>query len=163
VQQAAGEMVGQVKRVIDKGATRVVVLNVPELADTPFGKAPSTAQVRPLIVAMVQLFNGALAAGLDGSGATLLDTHAEFKRVLANPGAYFVREINVPACDAAKIAAITNGLEQGGSSLFCSSRTLVQDGAALSYLFSDSVHPTTLGHLIITRFVLIEIWKRALL
>ncbi|HET9734989.1 MAG TPA: SGNH/GDSL hydrolase family protein [Burkholderiales bacterium] len=163
VQQAAFELAGQVQRIRGKGATRVVVLNLPELSETPFGKSPEAAPVRPLIAGMVQLFNGVLAAGLNGSGATLLDFHAEFTRVLENPHAFLVREINVPACDAAKIAAITNGLEQSGSSLFCSRQTLLQNGAAISYLFADSVHPTTLGHLIVARFVLIGVWKNGLL
>jgi phospholipase/lecithinase/hemolysin len=112
---------------------------------------------------MVQLFNGVLDAGLNGTGATLLDLHAELQRVIQNPHAFLVREINVPACDAAKIEAITNGLETGGSSLFCSRQTLLQNGAALTYLFADGVHPTTLGHLIVARFVLIGIWKQRLL
>jgi len=163
VQQAALELAGQVRRIMGKGATRVVVLNLPELSETPFGKSPEAAPVRPLIAGMVQLFNGALAAGLQGTGATLLDFHAEFMRVIENPYAFLVREINVPACDAAKIAAITNGLEQSGSSLFCSRQTLLQNGAAISYLFADSVHPTTLGHLIVTRFVLVGVWKQGLL
>ena len=102
-------------------------------------------------------------SALQGTGATLLDFHAEFMRVIENPYAFLVREINVPACDAAKIAAITNGLEQSGSSLFCSRQTLLQNGAAISYLFADSVHPTTLGHLIVTRFVLVGVWKQGLL
>ena len=163
VQKAAFELAGQVQRIRGKGATRVAVLNLPELSETPFGNSPQAAPVRPLIAGMVQLFNGTLAAALQGTGATLLDFHAEFMRVIENPHAYLVREINVPACDAAKIAAITDGLEQSGSSLFCSRQTLLQNGAAITYLFADSVHPTTLGHLIVTRFVLIEVWKRGLL
>jgi phospholipase/lecithinase/hemolysin len=163
VQDAALELVGQVRRILAKGARRVVVLNLPEISETPFGKAPETAPVKPLIAGMVGTFNGTLAAGLRETDATLLDLHAEFNRVLENPYKYLVREINVPACDPAKISAITNGLEQGGSSLFCSKLTLVQNGAALTYLFADSVHPTTLGHLIFTRFVLIGIWKQGLL
>ena len=163
VQQAALELAGQVRRILAKGASRVVVLNLPEISATPFGKAPETAPVRPLIAGMVQTFNGALAAGLQGTDATLLDLHAEFNRVLENPYRYLVREIDVPACDPAKISAITNGLEQGGSSLFCSRQTLLQNGAALTYLFADGVHPTTLGHLIFTRFILVGIWKQGLL
>jgi phospholipase/lecithinase/hemolysin len=163
IQQAATELVGEVQRIVGKGATRVAVLNLPQLADTPFGKAPQTAPVRPLIAGLIQLFNGVLAQGLQGSGVALLDFYTEFSRVLANPGRFHIRELDVPACDAAKIFEITQGLEQGGSSLFCSSRTLVQQGAAFTYLFADSVHPTTLGHLIVTRFVLIEIWKKGLL
>lgn len=163
VQQAAFELVEQVRRIIDKGATRVAVLNLPEISETPFGNSPAAAPVRPLIAGMVQLFNGVLAAGLNGTGATLLDFHAEFSRVIQNPYAYLVREIDVPACDAAKIEALTNGLEKGGSSLFCSRQTLLQNGAAITYLFADGVHPTTLGHLIVARFVLIGIWKQGLL
>ena len=162
VQQAALELAGQVQRIIGKGATRVIVLNVPDIADTPFGNAPATAPVRPLIAGMVQLFNGTLAFGLSGTAAELLDYRAEFARVIANPGAYHVSEINVPACDPAKIDAITEGVETGGSSLFCSRHTLVQIAAPFTYLFADSVHPTTLGHLITTRFVLVEMWKRRL-
>jgi phospholipase/lecithinase/hemolysin len=163
VQQAALELAGQVRLVLAKGGTRVVVLNLPAISETPFGKAPETAPVRPLIAGMVLMFNGTLAAALEGTGATLLDFHAEFLRVLDNPYAFLVREINVPACDAAKISALTNGLEQGGSSLFCSRQTLVQNGAAVTYMFADSVHPSTLGHLIMARFVLIGIWKQGLL
>jgi len=73
VQQAALELVGQVQRIIGKGATRVVVLNVPDIADTPFGNA---LPVRPLIAGMVQLFNGVIAVGLSGTGAELLDYRA---------------------------------------------------------------------------------------
>lgn len=162
VQQAALELVGQVQRIMGKGATRVVVLNVPDISDTPFGNAPATAPVRPLIAGMVQVFNGVLALGLSGTGAELLDYRAELARVIANPGAYHVSEINVPACDPVKIEAITEGVEEDGSSLFCSRHTLVQNAAPFTYLFADSVHPTTLGHLITTRFVLVEMWKRRL-
>jgi hypothetical protein len=65
--------------------------------------------------------------------------------------------------DAAKIEALTHGLIKDGTSLFCSRQTLVQNGAPLTYFFADGKHPTTLGHLIIARFVLIEVWKQGLL
>ena len=163
VAQAAGELAGQVRLIIHKGATRVAVLTVPDIADTIFGRAAEQAPVRPLIAAMVQLFNGTLAAGLTGSDAKLIDTYAQFKRVIENPGRFHVTELNVAACDAAKIAAITGGQVRSGSSLFCSLRTLVQNDAPLRYFFADDVHPTTLGHLIIARFVLTEMWRQRLL
>jgi phospholipase/lecithinase/hemolysin len=163
VQQAAVELVGQVHRIVGKGGTRVVVLSVPDLADTIFGRAPEQAQVRPLIAGMTQLFNGVLAAGLQGTDARLADAYGHFKQVTTNPGKFFISEINVAACDPAKIAAITEGEVTTGTSLFCSFRTLVQNEAPFRYLFADSVHPTTLGHLIIARFVLIELWKQGLL
>ena len=112
---------------------------------------------------MVGVFNDTLAAGLSGSDVKLFDAYAAVKGVFANPGAYLVRELNVPACDKAKIEALTNGLIKDGTSLFCSRQTLVQNGAPLTYFFADGKHPTTLGHLIIARFVLIEGWKQGLL
>ncbi len=162
VGQAAGELAGQARRILAKGATRVVVLNLPEIADTPAGKAQPEA-VQALLTLMVGVFNDTLAAGLSGSDAKLFDAYAAVKGVFANPGAYLVRELNVPACDAAKIEALTNGLIKDGTSLFCSRQTLVQNGAPLTYFFADGKHPTTLGHLIIARFVLIEVWKQGLL
>lgn len=162
VGQAAAELAGQARRILAKGATRVVVLNLPEIADTPAGKA-QPQPVRDLLALMVVVFNDTLSAGLSGSNAKLLDAHAEIKRVFANPGAYLVRELNVPACDRAKIEALTNGQDKEGTSLFCSRQTLVQNGAPLTYFFADGKHPTTLGHLIVARFVLVEVWKRGLL
>jgi phospholipase/lecithinase/hemolysin len=162
VRQAATDLVGQVHHILGKGATRVAVLNLPELADTIYGKA-APAPVRELMIGMVRAFNGTLAAGLQGSGANLFDTYAHLKRVVVNPGMYFVTELNTPACDAAKISQITQGQVTDGSSLFCSPLTLVQDSAPIRYLFADDVHPTTLGHLILARFVLIELWRQRLL
>jgi phospholipase/lecithinase/hemolysin len=162
VGQAAGELAGQARRILAKGATRVVVLNLPEIADTPAGKA-QRQPVRELLVAMVGLFNSVLADGLAGTDATLFDVYGEIKRVFATPGAYLVRELNAPACDRAKIEVLSHGQEKEGTSLFCSRQTLVQAGAPLTYFFADGKHPTTLGQLIVTRFVLIELWKRGLL
>lgn len=162
VRQAATDLVGQVHRVRAKGATRVAVPNVPEIADTILGKSASP-QVRALMVTMVQLFNSTLAAGLQGSGAHLIDIHGEVKRVVANPGWYGISEVNVPACDPAKIFALTQGKVTDGSSLFCSPRTLVHADAPKRFLFADAAHPTTRGHQILARFVLIELWRKKLL
>jgi phospholipase/lecithinase/hemolysin len=162
VGQAAGELAAQARRILAKGATRVVVLNLPEIADTPAGKTQPQF-VRDLLTLMVSVFNDTLAAGLSDSDAKLFNAYAAVKGVFANPGAYLVRELNVPACDRAKIEAITHELIKDGTSLFCSRQTLVQNGAPLTYFFADGKHPTTLGHLIIARFVLIEVWKQGLL
>lgn len=162
VGKAGAELAGQARSILAKGATRVVALNLPELADTPSGRAQDT-NVQALLRVMVQTFNDALAAGLSGSGAELLDAYAEVKKVFENPGRYLVRELNVPACDRAKIEAITNGLEKDGTSLFCSRQTLVHNVAPLTYFFADGKHPTTLGHLIFARFMLVELWKRGMI
>jgi phospholipase/lecithinase/hemolysin len=99
--------------------------------------------------------------GCDLTGAKVIDTYAEFKRVFENPARFHVSVLNVAACDAAKIAMLTG--DESGTSLLCSQLTLVQQGAELSYFFADSVHPTTLGHLIVAGFVLTEMWRLRLL
>lgn len=170
VQQAALDLAGEIQRIAGNGGKRIVVLNVPPIADTPFGKflgsQPETQPLRDLVAGMVATFNGTLAQVLNQAGipgVAQLDLYQEVSNILANPGAYLVREINVPACDAAKIEAVTQGLVTNGSSLFCSRATLVQNLAPLTYMFADQVHPTTLTHLLFTRFIVIELWKRGMI
>jgi phospholipase/lecithinase/hemolysin len=162
VQQAALDLAGQVRRILDNGATRVAVMTLPDIADSIFGRAAEQS-TRDLMTAMTQTFNGTLAAALDGTRAKLIDAHAHSKDVSEHPVKYFITELNVPACDVAKVAEITLGQVTDGSSLFCSLRTLVQNDAPIRYLYADSVHPTTLGHLLFARFVLIELWRQGLL
>ncbi|HVP66477.1 MAG TPA: SGNH/GDSL hydrolase family protein [Anaeromyxobacteraceae bacterium] len=163
VEQAALDLASQVNRIIAKGATRVIVLNLPDIASTPFGKAPAQAQVLPLIADLVLAFNGALDASLTGTSAVLLDFFAAQDRQLANPKAYGYTNINTPACDPVKIAAITEGLDQDGSSLFCSPLTLVKPFAGVQFAFADLLHPTTLGHLNLAGWVAVEPWHLGLL
>ena len=163
VEQAALELASQVKRIIGKGATRVIVLNLPDIASTPFGKAPAQTAVLPLITDLVLAFNGTLAASLTGTPAVLLDFFTAQDRQLANPKAYGYTNINAPACDPVKIAAITEGLDQDGSSLFCSLLTLAKPFASVQYAFADLLHPTTLGHLNLAGWVAVELWQLGLL
>ena len=160
--QAALELADEVRRIRDHGPARIAVLTVPDIANSIFGRAPEQAAIKPLIAAMVQTFNGTLVAALARTPAKIIDTYAQSQDVMANPGKYGVSELNVPACDAGRIAAITLGRELNGSSLFCSPLTLVQQFAPFTFLFADSVHPTTIGHLNIARFVLTEMWKQGL-
>jgi phospholipase/lecithinase/hemolysin len=66
----------------------------------------------------------------------------------------------VPACDAAKIAAITGGAITDGSSLFCNATpgapfNGLRDGADINtWQFADSVHPTTVGQKLISDIAL---------
>lgn len=163
IRLAASDLIGAVKRIIDNGGSRVAVLNIPDIADAPLAKLPDTAPLRGLIAGMVQLFNGTVAASLAGTPAVLIDVNAELKRVLANPTAFHVTETNLPACDVEKIAIATGGLEVGGSSLYCSARTLVSNLAPFTYLFADVLHPTSLGHLILARRVVLDLLKDGLL
>lgn len=163
VRQTATELAGQVRRILARGATRVGVLTLLDIADTPFANEPANAPAKPLMSAMASAFNSTLTAQLQGSGAQMIKVDEEGKRVMGNPGLFQVTETRVPACDAAKIAALTQGAEQTGSSLLCSSQTLVQNGAGWQYLFADGTHPSSLDQAIIARFVLTEAARLGLL
>jgi len=165
--QAAIDLAQEVQRIAQLGGKRIVVLNVPPMADTPFGKllgsSPQTQPLRDLLVGMVATFNGTLVQALSATGVeqmpgvvvAQLDLYDEVAKILGIPGA----EINVPACDPVKIATITQGLETQGTSLFCSHRTLVPSFNPLTYVFADSVHPSTLTHLIVSRFIVVQLWR----
>jgi outer membrane lipase/esterase len=85
-----------------------------------------------------------------------IDTYALFKEAYANPTKYGIVNNVTPACDVAKISAITGGAVTDGSSLFCNSTPgapfngLVAGADVSTWQFADSVHPTTGGHKIIS-------------
>jgi outer membrane lipase/esterase len=149
---AATELATLVKsEIIAKGGKRVAVMTLPDSATTPFGST-LTADGRTLLTGLSAAFNAALLTGLDGSGAKIIDARAINAAVQAAPSSFGLTNITVPACDAAKISAITRGRVADGSSLFCNASkdapfNGIRTGASAStYLFADGVHPTTGGH-----------------
>jgi outer membrane lipase/esterase len=152
IAQAGTELATLVKNeILAKGATRVAVMTLPDSASTPYG-ATLTADGRALLTQLSAGFNTALLAGLSGSDARIIDARALNAAVLASPATYGLSNVTTPACDAAKISAITGGRETSGSALFCNSTTGVPFNglrlvaSASAYLFADGVHPTTGGH-----------------
>jgi outer membrane lipase/esterase len=107
-------------------------------------------------------FNTALLAGLNGSGAQIIDARALNAAVQATPSAFGLANVTTPACDAAKISAITGGVVTTGSSLFCNASAgvpfngIAAGASASTYLFADSVHPTTGGHKIFAD----QVWSK---
>lgn len=152
MKQAAQELAGYVRtEMLGKGARHVVVMTLPDIADTPFG-ATVPAAARPVLTALSEIFNLWIREGLGGQPVQLVDTFAMFKDVKANPSRYGLTNTTIPACDAARIAAITAGAVTDGSSLFCNSTPGVpfngiRTGADVAtWQFADGVHPTTGGH-----------------
>ncbi|RZL94115.1 MAG: hypothetical protein EOP82_05575 [Variovorax sp.] len=161
VVQAAVDLAGQLRRIVDHGANRVAVLTVPDLADTIAGRRlpPAIAANRS---AWVRDFNLTLTAGI-GGGVKVIDTYAEFKQVVADPRRFGVSTLSLPACDLEAIAEGSGQPLEDASSLFCSPVTLVELNAPFQYFYADTEHPTTLGHLIIARFVLTEMYRQGLI
>jgi len=162
IQQAAIDLAAQVERIQAYGDATVVVLNLPDAALTPFAQAQG-AEIQALIGGLVQLFNGSLAASLSGNSAIQLDAYGNLHQVVANPTAFGVKNLTIPACDLNKVTALTEGNVVDAWALMCTSDTLVEPEAAYTYLFADDVHPSTLGHEITARFVLQSLHKLGVL
>ena len=153
---AALELVADIEtQILAKGGTYVAVMTLSDIADTPFGNSlPATA--RPVLTALSQVFNLWLRDGLTDQPVQIIDTFALFKDGYQNPGKFGIVNNTVPACDAAKISAITGGAVTDGSSLFCNATpgapyNGLRAGADVNtWQFADSVHPTTGGHKIIS-------------
>lgn len=148
VQQAATELVGYVKDMISKNATQLYVFNLPDSSLTPQGVGQGPA-AQALLKSLVGVFNTTLQNGLAGTSARVIDFNSQLTAVIQNGAMFGFTNTSTPACDASKMPS-----SAGGSSLFCSSSTLVATGADQTYLFADGVHPTTGGHRLIASNVL---------
>ena len=145
---AGSELVALVKdQIIAKGATHVVVNNLPDVANTPSGLSKD-ASTRALINAMVSAFNNQIKTGLSGNDKVLIvDVFAVSNDQSTNPGPYGLTNVKEPACnltDAAK-----NPL---GSSLVCNGSNLIA-GDVSHYSYADDVHHSPFNHLLLARYV----------
>ncbi|MCE9657909.1 MAG: SGNH/GDSL hydrolase family protein [Burkholderiales bacterium] len=154
---AAQELVALIKtQILGKGGKYVAVMTLSDIADTPFGNSAQVAPARSVLTAFSQTFNLWLRDGLTGQPVQIIDTFALFKDGYQNPGKFGIVNNTTPACDIAKIQAITGGAVTDGTSLFCNATPgapyngLTTGADVNTWQFADSVHPTTGGHKIIS-------------
>jgi outer membrane lipase/esterase len=163
---------------LDKGAKKVVVLNMPGITNTPRfqavldlvaignggGIAGATArgQVEAVIKSWVQVFNAQLATKFAGNAnVVLVDFYTNFNDQIANPAQYGLTNVKVPACPSIGLAA--DGLPDYGSPATCTSTALsalppptgATGGANWwkTYAFSDGFHPTIYGYQLLAQLV----------
>ncbi|OLC65060.1 MAG: hypothetical protein AUH79_08160, partial [Betaproteobacteria bacterium 13_1_40CM_4_64_4] len=93
------------------------------------------------ITALSSFYNSTLFAGLDALHVDVirLNAFALLNEAIADPAAFGLTNVTTPACTTP-------------SSLICTMATLVAPNAAQTYLFADSVHPTTAGHKILADY-----------
>ena len=166
VQQAATELATLVRsQILARGATRVAVMNLPDSSATPQFRTLPAAN-RALLSQLSADFNTALASGLSGSGAQMIDARGWSASVLASPASFGFSNVTDRACDPARMAVAT-----GGSSLFCNAasaslftaaslpnlNSLRTDASASTWLFADGVHPTSGGHKAFGDYVITQI------
>lgn len=150
--QAATELAGYINtEILGKGATHVMVLNLPDITLTPYALALPSAEL-PFIAQLVTTFNQTLQAGLaaDSSSQLLqIDTYTLSQNEAANATTYGLTNITTPACNLSPTA---NPLD---SSLICSAANL--SGAnVLNYEYADTVHPTPFAHALLAKGVLMQ-------
>jgi len=151
VAQSAIDLVGVVNTVIAKGATHVVLLNVPDLGTTPQGAA-SADHGKPL-TQISQLFNTTLISQLQSKNllnkVILIDVYNIVDNVVANFQAFGFKVSNTgTACNAqAEIEEATalnlKNPSQFNGSLFCSPATYTTPTAPEDFVFADSSYPST--------------------
>lgn len=149
--------------IIAKGGKRVAVLTLPDGASSPFGRSLPSDAARALLTQLSAEFNTAMQAGLAGSSARIIDARSIVIAMQASPAVYGLTNVTTPACDTARITALTGGLITAGSpftALFCngaapalftaaglpSFNTIAAGANTSTYLYADGNHPTVGGH-----------------
>jgi phospholipase/lecithinase/hemolysin len=179
VAQAAAALAAQINAIVAAGATHVVVSTVPDIGNTPLGVAANAATpgAAALLSGVTAAYNGILiqaltAYGLLGTGKVIVaDAFTWLDQQLPNYKALGFTVSNTgTACNLTSMVAnatayatanpsATNGLtaaeygQQFGSSLFCSPQTYTVAGADQTYMFADTVHPSTHTHALFAQYV----------
>lgn len=151
----AGAALGQLikSQVVAKGAKRVLVLNLPDVAGTPFARSLDTA-TRGLIDTMVQQFNAQLASQLAGVPEVRLgDAYTTSKDQVANPAAYGLSNVTGVACGP---NALSDPPTANGTALVCNASNKISADVS-RYQFADDVHPTPYGHQLLSQFAAREL------
>ncbi|MBK6637110.1 MAG: autotransporter domain-containing protein [Rhodocyclaceae bacterium] len=129
---AASATMAQIGRLKAAGAKNIIVLTVPDIGATPYGVSLGGAGAAGL-TSLSSTYNNALTSALAGQGVLLFDSNKLLAAIRLDPARFGVTNTTVPACGAA-------------SSLGC---VLPTNGA----LFADGVHPSTLGHTLISDWI----------
>jgi phospholipase/lecithinase/hemolysin len=146
---AGAELAGYVKAlIVAKGAKYVVVVNLPDVSQTPFF-ITTPASTQGLVQTMSTTFNSQLSAGLAGTaGVVYVDAFTQGQDQNAHPAQYSLTNVTAMACDPVKVA----------SSLMCTAATLIA-GDTSHYQFADGVHPTPYGYQLLAEFVAAQMAK----
>lgn len=164
VQQEAGAafapiaqaLAGTVQQIISAGATRVVLVNVPDLGQTPYAVRSGVA-AQQLLSGLSAVYNSIVAQSIQSLGIptnklAVVDLAGWQDSVLANyqSNGFAVGNTGT-ACNID--AMIANAAKAGvanpqafGSALFCSPQTYIAAGADQSYMYADLFNPSTRLH-----------------
>lgn len=161
MQKLADTFYGQIKaQVLDKGATRVAVLNMPDITLTPRFRAvlagvtqqsdAATAQaLQGAIRQWISAFNAKLQSNIGtDSRVALVDFYADFADQVNNPASYALSNATDASCPVTSVGSdgLPNYTFPTCTSAALDSLPGKSPGWWKSYAFSDGFHPTPLGH-----------------
>lgn len=149
----ATQEIQQIGRLRAAGARYIMVFNLPDLGATPQFSPTNPAVGAAGSAAATQLsagYNTNLFAGLQQAGIKVIpvDVFTLFNDVRANAAAFGFTNTTGMACGLFPPFTTTTP-----SSQFCNQTNLVSATAGSTYLFADSVHPTSGVHAILGDFV----------
>ena len=161
MQTLADTFYGQIKtQVLDKGATRVAVLDMPDITLTPRFRAvlsgvaaasnAATAQaLQGAIRQWIGAFNTRLASRFAGDArVAVVPFYADFTDEVLNPASYQLSNVTDAACPVVGLGS--DGLPAYNFATCTSAALDALPGKApgwwKSYAFSDGFHPTPFGH-----------------
>ncbi|MEE7560460.1 autotransporter domain-containing protein, partial [Xanthomonas sp. Kuri4-2] len=123
------------------GARYVMVTTIPDVGLTPRFRAGGAAAMAQG-TALASTYNTALFNGLTAAGLRVIpvDTFHLLQEVVANPGTYGFTNVTGTAC------TLTLPL--------CNPTSLVSADAGSTYVFADSIHPSTATHQILGEYAL---------
>jgi phospholipase/lecithinase/hemolysin len=167
ISQSAVDLIDIVGTLVANGATHVVLINLPDIGTTPMGVA--SVDGGQSLTQISQLFNSTLAGALQqrnfGGKVLLIDSFTFIDGIIAGFQQHGFTVSNTGfACDlSAQIMKATllhlDNPSAFGRSLFCSPQTYVSKGADETFMFADTVHPTTHLNAIFAAFVEQQIEK----
>lgn len=145
VKQAGRDLAAQVRRLVQAGATHVVVVGTYDLGRSPW--ATATGQAALLSEASTK-FNTELLVSIVDLGANVLyvDSALLYNLMISNPEFYALTNAVDPVCNSVDPGpGIGIGAGQVNSAL-CTTSTLVNTNYG-PYLFADRVYPSPAGHI----------------
>lgn len=162
VVQAANDLGNAVNGMLNAGAKRVVVLNLPDMSLTPSAQSQS-ASTQGLILGLTQAFNGALQTklgvrpGAAANGVLLVDFFTNMQNNVNDPTHYALatdpvthKALLTPVCN--EVAPLNIGLVNG-SSLVCTKDNITTTGDIAHFMFADGANPTPYGHKLLSQVV----------
>ena len=145
---AVAAQVGIVGRLQNAGAQYILVPTIPDLGITPGFRAQGAAAAAQG-TALSTNYNNALFSTLAAQNLRVipLNTFTLLREVVANPGAYNLRNVTGTACQP-QITA---------QSLTCNPTSYATPDAPQAYAFADGVHPTTAAHKLLSDYAVATI------